>query len=74
MYDYYKTRPKEAIEIIRDILTPEQYEGWLLGTTLKYLLRYPHKGDAEGDLAKASCYITHLLLNNSTEGGTINDR
>ena len=37
--DHYKDYPVEVIDIIKQVLTPEQYEGFLLGNEIKYRLR-----------------------------------
>ena len=54
---HYQMAPGiEAIDIIRKVLTPEQFEGYLLGNMLKYRLRAGSKGPAEKCLAKAQWY------------------
>ena len=49
----------EVIDILRDKLTPEQLEGFLLGNVLKYAFRYRHKNGAE-DLRKCGVYLGWL--------------
>ena len=49
----------ECKDAIRAALTPEQYEGWLRGTLMKYIWRYDHKGGLD-DLLKAQDYMTWL--------------
>ena len=44
----------EAIDVIRSVLTEEQFEGYLMGTVLKYKLRGGDKGDHVGDRIKAA--------------------
>jgi Protein of unknwon function (DUF3310) len=50
----------QSIDFIEATLTPDQFEGFLRGNTLKYLIRYPHKGQAASDLAKATDYANRL--------------
>ena len=54
----------EAIEIIEDVVAgaPEPVVGYLIGQTLKYLLRAWHKGNASQDLQKASWYLNRAIL------------
>ena len=46
----------ETINLIRAVLTPEQFRGYLLGTIIAYRERAPYKGSAEQDYAKAYKY------------------
>jgi hypothetical protein len=50
----------EAIQIIKSRLTKEEYQGYLKGNHLKYILRYPFKDNPEQDLQKAEWYINKL--------------
>lgn len=50
----------EAIDIIKSRLTDEEYQGYLKGNHLKYILRYPFKDNPEQDLEKAEWYINKL--------------
>ena len=50
----------EAIQIMRQTLTDQEFRGFLLGNVYKYLIRYPHKGNPIGDLQKAVDYIQAL--------------
>ena len=61
MSEHYRKRGKESIEILKDALTPKQFEGFLLGNIYKYLNRYEYKGDPQGDLYKAATYIYALI-------------
>jgi hypothetical protein len=69
--DHYCSGGIEVIDIIRAKLTPEQYEGYLLGNTLKYLFRYKLKRTPSLDLAKANVYLGWLsdLPCNRDNGG-----
>lgn len=61
---HYETYDRcEAVDLIRafvrdDSLTP--IEVFFLGNVLKYLYRFNHKGDRDGDLRKAAHYIEML--------------
>ena len=46
----------ETINLIRAVLTPEQFRGYLLGTIIAYRERAPYKGSTEQDYAKAYKY------------------
>jgi hypothetical protein len=46
----------EAIDIIRKVLTAEEYAGYCKGNFLKYRLRAGEKGDALQDIAKSNVY------------------
>jgi hypothetical protein len=50
----------EALDVIRGALTPEQFEGYLLGNFLKYRLRLGDKDAVEQDLAKSNQYRSML--------------
>jgi len=50
----------ETIEIIRAMLTPEEYRGYLKGNILKYRERAPYKGKTDEDYAKAKRYYDWL--------------
>lgn len=59
MSDHYR-KGVEAIEIMRETLTDQEFRGFLLGNAYKYLIRFPHKGNPIGDLQKAIDYIQAL--------------
>ena len=56
---HYRQGHFETIEIIKDMMTHEMYEGFLLGNVQKYLSRYRHKNGLE-DLEKAQTYLKWL--------------
>lgn len=60
---HYTQGRVEAIEIIEDVVAgaPEPVVGYLMGQTLKYLLRAWHKGNASQDLQKASWYLNRAI-------------
>lgn len=57
---YYDAGGIETIAIIQSKLTPEQFQGFLLGNALKYLCRANHKENFKRDLYKAQKYIEIL--------------
>ena len=68
---HYRLDGFEAIDIIKAVLTPEEYRGYLKGNALKYIIREPYKGDPEQDVAKAKWYLSRyhgLLPVNKEEG------
>lgn len=46
----------EAIDVIQRVLTPEQFEGYLIGNFLKYRMRAGKKDDLAQDIAKSEWY------------------
>lgn len=58
---HYMVGGIESIEVIKAKLTPEQYEGYLMGTKMAYDLRYPFKGSYVQDLRKANWYAEKLI-------------
>lgn len=50
----------ETIKVLKAWLTPEQYEGFLIGNGIKYDSRYRHKGGLE-DIKKSDWYKKELL-------------
>lgn len=61
---HYTAGPVEVIDIIGyaiDAAGTDGKQAWLLGTVLKYLCRYPHKGKPAEDLKKARWYLDRLI-------------
>ena len=56
----------ECIEYIRDVLTPEEYIGYLRGNVAKYLHRWRYKNGLE-DLRKAQWYLAELTRFQGTQ-------
>ena len=56
--NYYDEGGLEVISIIKAKLTPEQYEGFLLGNALKYICRANFKKSKERDIEKANIYLS----------------
>ena len=57
----------ECIDGLESILTPEQFEGFLLGNALKYLWRAGKKGNKLEDYRKAEWYLRKLMKVESTK-------
>ena len=60
---HYKQGRVEAIEVIEDVVAgaPDSVIGYLVGQTLKYLLRAWHKGNTMQDLQKAAWYLNRAI-------------
>ena len=50
----------ETIEVIKSI-TGEGFKGYLAGSVIKYLSRYPYKDNPIQDVKKCQWYINRLL-------------
>lgn len=61
--NHYNQRKLETINLIRYILTPEQFQGFLMGNVIKYLDRFKFK-NGEEDLRKAQWYAKRLAKEN----------
>lgn len=57
---YYDEGGITTLDIIKAKLTPEQYEGYLLGNVLKYTCRMMHKETPSRDAEKAANYARWL--------------
>lgn len=60
--DYYKQSAMQPIEVMRSIMTNEQFEGFLIGNIVKYRMRAKYKGNYDKDMEKANVY-SHWLKN-----------
>ena len=58
--EHYKKKDFEAIEVIKSVLTEEQFTGYLLGNSLKYLLRVNDKDTVAMNIGKAEWYANRL--------------
>lgn len=47
----------ESIDVLRSVLTPEEFKGFCRGNALKYLIRAGKKDSELQDIKKASVYI-----------------
>jgi len=57
---HYNMLTIEAIDIIEMSMTKEEFLGYLKGNSLKYMIRYKHKGNPVEDLEKATWYLNKL--------------
>lgn len=57
---HYTAGGMEPIEMLEAKLTPEQLDGYLIGTALVYLMRANFKGDFEKDVRKANWYTARM--------------
>ena len=57
----------ETIDIIRSMLTPEEFRGYLKGNILKYRERAMFKGKTDEDYAKAKKYYDWLREDGNNE-------
>lgn len=58
---HYQHGGIETIDIIRSMLTADEYRGYLKGNILKYRERAPYKGKTDEDYAKAKKYHDWLM-------------
>lgn len=59
---YLTESGKQLYDVLKDdLLTPEQFEGFVLGNIYKYVKRYKHKNGVK-DLKKAKDYIDLLII------------
>lgn len=60
---HYNNGKYECIDVLKDIMTPEQFEGFCLGNTVKYIWRAGKKnpGKRLEDLRKSKWYLDTLL-------------
>ena len=54
--NHYKAAARQPIEFMQELMSPEAFDGFLLGNILKYRLRAGFKDDTEKDLEKAAQY------------------
>lgn len=64
--DYYNYNGIKSIDIIESITTHlgdrvNSYQGFCVGTIVKYLCRFPSKGHPVDDLEKARDYLDYLI-------------
>ena len=58
---HYRRGGIEVIDFLEAFLTPEQYEGYLLGSQIAYNARSNWKGSRDEDLRKAEWYQSRLV-------------
>lgn len=59
--DHYARMSVQPWDAMEAWLTPEQFEGYMLGSAIKYLARAGKKGDAQQDIEKARHYLDRLI-------------
>lgn len=57
---HYRTGGIEPIDYMKAKMTPEMFEGFLVGNVIKYVSRYRQK-DGLKDLEKAQYYLNRLI-------------
>lgn len=57
---HYQIGGVETVDIIRELLSEEEFIGYLKGTLIKYRERHPYKGKATQDLEKAKWFWDRL--------------
>lgn len=69
----YNRAGMRFMDVLEAYLSPDQFEGFLRGNVLKYLVRYDYKGSAK-DLEKADDYLGLLREHvGKTTGGMFDD-
>jgi hypothetical protein len=58
---YLKFKDKQPWNILEAYLSDEQFEGYLLGSAIVYLLRSNHKASNEDDIRKAHHTLGKLI-------------
>ena len=58
--NHYKNGKREAIKVMQDVLTEEEYKGFLKGLIIKYIYRADQKNGLE-DYRKAQWYMNELV-------------
>ena len=66
---HYQVGTKQPIEIMQEVMTPEEFQGFLRGNVIKYSLRLGHKDAAVKEAAKIEQYAKWLRT--ALEGNTI---
>lgn len=58
---HYASRKYEVIDVMEDTMSGLQFQGYLLGCTLKYIMRWDKKDAPIQDLEKAQWYLNRLI-------------
>ena len=69
---HYQFARVQPVEILQMYLSSEEFQGFLRGNALKYLLRVGHKDEPGKELDKAAQYIK--WLRQAVDGELINPR
>ena len=57
---HYNMLDIEAIDLIEMSMTKDEFQGYLKGNALKYIIRYKHTGHPKQDIAKGLWYLKKL--------------
>lgn len=63
---HYTYGKLECLDVMKAILTKEEFHGYLKATALKYLWRFERKGNPVQDLNKCKFYIDKLIEEQET--------
>lgn len=69
---HYQVGSKQPIEIMQEVMSPEEFQGFLRGNVIKYALRLGHKDKAVKEAAKIEQYAK--WLREALEGKQIDPR
>lgn len=58
---HYKAENFECIDVIKHVLSHEEFAGYCKGNVIKYMYRHNYKGNTEQDLQKAYWYLSKVL-------------
>ena len=58
---HYTTGGIETLDVIRAKMSPDRFQGYLMGNVLKYLLRCEYKEKRVEDIKKAQFYLNALV-------------
>ena len=58
---HYTTGGIETLDVIRAKMSPDRFQGYLMGNVLKYLLRCEYKEKRIEDIKKAEFYLNALV-------------
>ena len=58
--EHYNMLDIEAIDLIEMSMTKDEFQGYLKGNVLKYVIRYKHKGQPKQDISKGLWYLNKL--------------
>lgn len=62
--EHYKQSAMQPIQVMQRLMTPEQFNGFLIGNVIKYTMRAGHKDAVKKDLNKARQYLWWLKIVN----------
>lgn len=58
---HYQVGSKQPIEIMQEVMTPEEFRGYLRGNIIKYALRLGHKDEVSKEAQKIQQYSEWLV-------------